>query len=553
MSFDIPISFAAYPLAVFLCYWMCLRGPLIFDDYEIEPRLQKWKWDLRWILNRQRPLSSFFLKVQSIWPNTLMALHGTNQILHFLCAFHVERMARLSGFDEGLAFFAGLLFCVHPLASNAVGWITGRHSLVAAFFGLGAAHAVLAGVPWLAFPLLALAFWSKEDAAGYAVTVGALLIYKDAYFWFGVLMVSALVGAILYRKLIHRLLINTGSSLMEGINLPGSLPQPQHAATTLLVTLSRLPRWAFGLGQAPYPGSGVQMKPADFAWLILFGALLYFIHPVAAIFILTGPWLVYLFCPLPDILMEHRNYSQVAGVSLALVAALDRLPAWMMLPAIAVLAAVTALRATAYSSVIQYWTESAAHAVGDASRAFQEMGAWMKAMGRDSEAEGYLREALRLNPILGPALNNMGWLLVKKGSQEKNLALVDKGGAYLEKCVKVAPRFALGLQDYGIWLENTGKPEQAFALYHRALELEPKMEGAINRLGLRAFYSRDFAAAEQRFETASKLNPRSLEYAYNLALTYKHSGRKEEAEKLIATFPKPCPVNQNMINPQYAE
>jgi len=283
---------------------------------------------------------------------------------------------------------------------------------------------------------------------------------------------------------------------------------------------------------------------------------------VALVLIFCGPWLVYLFCPVPDQIVEYRNYSACAGFALMLALVIDRGPHILWLPLLLGFAVLTAVRASTYSSVIRFWSEASWHSSGDASRAYQELGAWTKAnmtgIADLNAAEHYFREALKLNPMLGPALNNLAWVLIQKkwmecDEQKKPRVLSEEGRMYLERCAAFCPDYAVAWQDFGTILENEGDTERARRCFELALTLDNTMEVSWNRLGLMAFRSGDPQTALYRFEKVSKLNPSHWEYTYNKAVAMKHAGRNEEGQQLLKSLPQPCPVTHNMIPVEFAQ
>ena len=69
--------------------------------------------------------------------------HGTNMILHVFNVALVFWLARRMGLSAAGAFFAGLLFAVHPMRVESVVWVTERKDVLYAFFFLLSIHAYL--------------------------------------------------------------------------------------------------------------------------------------------------------------------------------------------------------------------------------------------------------------------------------------------------------------------------------------------------------------------------------------------------------------------------
>lgn len=264
----LPLSLLVYGAVIVALYFRAVSGPLIFDDYEIPPRMVKyrgrwnWKFPLK-MWRQQRPLAWGSWAAQTIFdqnggvnPATFRRWHRGNLALHLVNSVLVERIAEASGF--GFPELAGLVFAAHPLATNAAAWMAGRASLLAGCFGLLAVLAVLAGYGLLAIPALAASFLSKEDGVGYGVAVAALLVVRGEGWTLALAAAVGLVAGLRYRGMARAILAGSGERHMAKVGLPGGRPQPQHGLLVLWATLSRLPFWAVGLRQSPYHGSGVR-------------------------------------------------------------------------------------------------------------------------------------------------------------------------------------------------------------------------------------------------------------------------------------------------------
>src|SRR5690349_21706659 len=146
---------------------------------------------------------------------------------------------------------------------------------------------------------------------------------------------------------------------------------------------------------------------------------------VALLFIFTGPWLVYLVCPVPDQLAEYRNYSMCAGFALLFA----QLPWPLWFPLMLLLAGQTYAHAHHWKNFHAMWMKAKDTTSGDKSRAYQEIGAWLKVSGKPLEAEPWFRQAIELNPRLGPAIENLAMVCVENGR-------LDEGVEWLETAVE---------------------------------------------------------------------------------------------------------------------
>lgn len=87
------------------------------------------------------------------------------------------------------------------------------------------------------------------------------------------------------------------------------------------------------------------------------------------------------------------------------------------------------------------------------------------------------------------------------------------------------------------WVE-TENPMQAIALLREVVAAEPENEIALYNLGVLSIQSRQFERAVGRFEKVVTLNPKNLKAWFYLALSYKETGKKEEAIKAFQHLKK---------------
>ena len=549
MNITLPLSLILYPIAAFLVYFPSLNGGAIFDDLDILQNVEKFRWEWRYILIRFRPLTLISYALQKIWPGTMRSLHIVNICLHAINGLIVEQIARTIGFDVGLATLAGLLFVVHPFAANTTGYITGRASLISCGFGLFAAWLILAGWGWLSPLFLFLAVLGKEDAAGFVPLAILLALWISAWVLAIVLGAAAIAVALWARVRIRKWRIGNGDLPMSRIGLPvAHRPMPQ-AVTVLLETVKRLPLWFVGQGQSPYHGSGIPV-PGLKSWLqsiciLPLIAVTCAMAPIPMLFVLFGPWLVYLLCPVPDQLAEYRNYSKVAGFALILVSVFNEpwtYPALVWLTAFAYCGAATALYAYHWSDPLTMWQTALVHTSGDPSRAHQEVGAYYKLRGENSTAKIYFQEAIRLNPRLGPAINNLAWILWQENKQKEALIT-------MQLCTERCAMYPLGWEEYGSMLDLLGRHQEAIAAYQLAIDIDPKMARSSNRLGLVAFQAKQLDTAAEWFDKALKVQPEHFEYIYNRAMVFKAQGAIAKAKEWFSRLPQPLPVTREMIHP----
>jgi tetratricopeptide (TPR) repeat protein len=205
-------------LSGFVVYLNSLPGPFLWDDINLisnNPYIGNLASAPKILFgdigsgSRQnygfyRPLQIFsYLVDYHIWGSEVMGYHLTGVLLHILVALSVFWLALVLFKDEILSFFAGLLYAVHPIHTEAVAYISGRTDPLSALFLLVAAVFYIRAIetPRILFYALTLfsfflALLSREYSLIFPVL---MLVYHyafrkrvDAKFFVSVIIVSLL-------------------------------------------------------------------------------------------------------------------------------------------------------------------------------------------------------------------------------------------------------------------------------------------------------------------------------------------------------------------------
>ena len=133
-------------------YLNALRNPFVYDDHHtvVENASIAHVTDIRAVVfgALTRPLVNFsYAADRATWGSRPLGFHVTNVLLHMLNIVLLFQLARRFGKDDFTAFAAAGLFAVHPMMTEAVGYISGRSEvLCATFFML----ALMSGQKWIA-------------------------------------------------------------------------------------------------------------------------------------------------------------------------------------------------------------------------------------------------------------------------------------------------------------------------------------------------------------------------------------------------------------------
>jgi hypothetical protein len=397
------------PLAVALvaaaAYVPSLFGVFQFDDYNVivhYPTVHSWEALFERAGGGVRPLlkASYTLNWTLGFGFSLfnIAVHALNAALLFLIG------QRLFG-DRRAALISALLFALHPAATEAVTYISGRSSSLMAAFYLGAMLAYLQGYRfWSAF-LFILAVATRETAVTLPAALllcelcragrpswreilrrqwphWALLLAGGVFILFNQRYFDLIAYGFGERSLFDNLLTQVGGISylvlrlvsLHGYNIDPALP-------TLTEWTPTLAFQAFLLAALLILGiANLRARP----W-IAFGVLWFFLQlsPTNSI------------VPRLDVANDRQLYLASWGLFLALCVQVRATPVWA---AVAVLFAVSSvMRQLDYRSEIALWESDVALAPWNA-RAHNNLGYAYQLAGRTEEARREYHAALLFDP-----------------------------------------------------------------------------------------------------------------------------------------------------------
>ena len=175
-------------------------------------------------------------------------------------------------------------------------------------------------------------------------------------------------------------------------------------------------------------------------------------------------------------------------------------------------------RSVAYRSAIQAFPEKA--------RLWTSFGSTALDLGRTDLALKAYQEGNRLEPH-PETYYNIGLTCEVLGKKEEAMA------AYAS-AVKMNPRLPRALNNLGSLLLERGAFEKAAACFRTALSADNSLARVHNNLGLTYFGLNDLAKAEQCYLQAIRQNPSTPQPYGNLAEVYEHIGLHDRARPLLA-------------------
>jgi tetratricopeptide (TPR) repeat protein len=542
-----------------LCYARALGGGFVLDDQSAirdNPivrrgelaqilRTDYWAGFHRDHSGLYRPLSvwTFALNYHLAGP-VPFSYHLVNILLHGAVAGLLYLVWRRLLGKEGLAWWAALLFALHPALSEAVAGLVGRADLLAALFALLALHQHLgAGAKrWRhlgAGAALLAALLSKESA----IALPALFLLADLFQYRGFLQKCYWRAHLYYAGVTlfylgARYLV-LGELFVGQIdpfdNPLAGLEPPLRWANALLV----LGRY-LGLLALPHhlcPDYSFAALPLASVWSLptlllaltlpaVLGLLWWAAWrtlPTAAVGL---GWLLVCLLPVANLLFpigtgmaERLLYLPAAGFALALATLLAQLKGRRAACSSAALALLLALLTWARAG---HWQDEyalfsqAVKTQPQSARAWQVLG--KAALERGEEARGLqcLQQALAILPSYYEVHADLGAYYCGKGDYPA-------AQEHLARCLKLRSDYPPGWYNLGLVYYRLGQRDKAREAFGAALTCDPDYAAAYYNLGVMELEERRVEKAVELFRRALELDPENQQARINL----------EAAERLL--------------------
>jgi len=489
-----------------------------------------WMWTSH-LLNRYIPITWMTFGLDyNLWGLDPFGYHLTNLLWHtanavlfyFLAIALLRRAIPETSADlrQRLpigAFFAALIFAVHPLRVESVAWITERRDLVSGFFYLLAVIVYLRGVQdpperpierkhyWGSFALFILGCLSKEMI----VTLPVILLILDIYplkrlgggpgRWFGRVARRVWLEKIPFFVLSA---LDSALALYVGFEEGGTSMSHISPFGRFAVTIYGLafyvwktvwplhlsPMHAMSLYRIDPRGLPFQLSAVLVVWIVAAALILRRRFP--AILAIAAAYAVTLL-PVVGIFHNGRQitadrYSYLACLGWALRAGVIFLLVWnsggkagKALGATAAVLIAGSLMFLTWQQV-QVWRDSETLwsyciATDPSSVAFNNYGGMMAQHGDLLGATDYLRQAVELDPANGQARNNYGNALL-------NLEEWDAAAREFQAAQEIVPSLENAYWGLGSARLAQGRFDEAIHQFQEALRLDPTDSKAREKL-----------------------------------------------------------------------
>lgn len=500
--------------------------------------------------------------------------HLVNWVLHTLCAilvyfitlFFLGRQGKETGSNEMekrvTAFFAALIFGVHPVQTESVTYICGRSSALTAFFFLSAFWAYIEygrrGVhPYLILSSLAyaLALMVKETA----ITFPVILILFNLFFP-------------LARPWKHRFLslgpyfILTAAYLLLRMHFFGNLqyganpirPLYDHLLTqirlwvyyigTLLLPLNLNADYSFPLSHSFLEGAVLQ----SFFLLVALGLVIWKVSktcpPVGffALWFTVNLLPTNSLIPIDDLIADRWLYLSSVGYAVIMALAAfwifhswidggSRTRKWIFLFCCALVIEfygyATVMRNFDWTSPWTLWEDTVAKSPNK-SRPHTALGLALKEAGRIKEAKGEFMEAIAIAPLDGRPYLNLGLIYDAEGE-------IDEAITVTQKAVQLTPGLAsIGYNNLGLFYLKKGRIEEGLACFQKTIGISSINPSPYFNLANYYFEKGDIDQAIAYMEKAVNLEPENFLAHEALSRFYGKKGWKEKSQAAYRQYMK---------------
>ncbi|MFZ0038064.1 MAG: tetratricopeptide repeat protein [Candidatus Acidiferrales bacterium] len=186
-----------------------------------------------------------------------------------------------------------------------------------------------------------------------------------------------------------------------------------------------------------------------------------------------------------------------------------------------------------FAGAVQICTDYLDNYPDNAAVHFQ-LGYAYSALGKPDDAEDEYRNAIEIDPKMGPAYLNLGLTLLDS-NPEAALSALQQASELMPD--QPRPKYALGMA-----LEHAGKDDAAIEQFHEALKLDGRNFPAQLELARILLHSKKYPEAENEFHKAVEIQPNAsaahLGLAQTLIAENKTADAATELERYLQTNPK---------------
>lgn len=480
-----------------------------------------------------------------------------NIFWHGLCSVLLFLLAKQLQLPSPVAWFAALVFLLHPVQVEVVANNSHRKDSLALAFCLLSFYFYLRGRTrvhdggwlWLltAFLSWALALTAKQNAFVLPLVVAAYELrrlpshyLRPAFLASIAIMATGLLARVVYLVNDQDFLKSVGPALAKLDSV--------HYQSGEIYYLTVMKAWAFMMSKLIFP-LGLSMEytfkvPTQwsdawvlcgFALAVLFLVGFFWASQRSTVLCLALAWFLAFWLPTSNLLghlsyfaADRYLYSPMVGLSLLAACGLW----WLSRENLRLFAVVALLLLSPF--VWKTWSQQALWC--DADKFYENMhevspqaleglfglGSLALERGDYQEATSYLQKALRRDPGDARIPYNLGYIASLQGD-------FDQAVYYFKSALSIKPNMVDSYNNLGSVYDALGQPQRAIEVLEKALAINSHFEKAYTNLGVVYERMGDLEKAESLHRRALKELPSYGQAYYNLGNTLYYAGRKQEA------------------------
>jgi len=563
----------------FLVYSNTLKSPFLFDDRAHIPEnrhIRLTELDLKGIVEAgfespspTRPVANISFALNYYFHRyNVVGYHLTNIFIHILTGIFLYYFVKntlsipllRSRYHSGrpIAFFASLLWLLHPLQTQSVSYIVQRMNSMAAMFYILSLLLYVKGrlslaqhkTTWLWFAGCVVAGLLSLGSKEMAATLPVFILLYEWYF-FQDLSTAWLKRYLPYVIAVFMVFCLVGLWYLDWAPFQKILSGYDRRDFTLTQRVLTQPRVVmYYISLLFYPSPGRLNLDHDFAFSYSLSSPLTTLISIAAIAGMIG-LAVYAarrrrllsFCVLwffgnlviessvigLELVFEHRVYlpSMLVPVAVAAVAwryiknNLVKIPMFCIL--ILVCGIWTYNRNGVWADPVTLWTDCATKSP-EKPRSQFNLALSLADVGRDDEAIEYYTRTLQLDPNRSDAHLGLGAVFFNKGKTDQAI------GCFTE-ALRIKPEYPRALVSLGVALASEGRLDEAISCYRRAIRIKPDYLDAHMNLGDALKSKGRLDEAIYNYRQVLKINPGSVRAYTNLGAALLAKGELDEAVK----------------------
>ncbi|MDH4284117.1 MAG: tetratricopeptide repeat protein [Gallionellaceae bacterium] len=586
--------------AIVLLYGYSLWNPLVFDDkpFFTEATLKNYgtslfRFDFRWFSYASFGWTYDLFGLNWFWYRAgNLALHALTCIILFV--FFQRLMAStVQSAQPGLqsswpAFFAVIIFALHPVAVYGVAYLVERSIIMATLFGVASLICYLEGLnrgktSWFIGSAVCyfLAVFSKEHSVMIPAVAAALtlLLHKPSFsivkkVWLPFLLYAAIGLLIILRskgvlgtpyepfaaEMLAQMSDRQADIKIENAHALSAITQGYLFFKYLLL-------WAI-----PYTGwMSVDIRQPFAAqimsWPELAGFVAFLAYPLLALrlllkggrigllgFALLSPWLLFL-TELSSVRIQepfvlYRSYLWMSVLPLALLAFMDLMPKKAVPVLFSVLALIVAAlawnRLDTFSSNLKLWSDVIVKNQDEkllgVERGYNNRGFAHLEAEQLQEAQSDFNKAIVLNPRYPEGHLNIANMNFRQGR-------IEEAVQGYNKAISFRPNYSEAYLNRGVAYLQAGRHTEAISDFDRILQINSRNEDAYLNRGITYMRLGKTQEALDDIGEAIKLNPKMANAYMNRGILDAMRGRAEfalaDVNKAISLDPKNAEIYFN--------